>query len=336
MPWHADLHERLIRLRKSNRMPHALLFSGPPHTGKRSFALAAASWLLCQEPADGRQCGECDNCLLLKAGTHPDIRRIYPEERKAGKSTGVMNERKLIVIDQIRDMIEWSGQNAQRGGMKVVIVHPAEQMNINSANALLKCLEEPAADTVIILVSDQPGRLLPTIRSRCQHFDFRVPGAEESLRWLLTECPEKGEDELRLLLSISAGAPLAVLEEFDEDYLKRRSEVASAIEQLVRGSNPLDAAKPLARGDAVVDLGILESIFADAARKSVGGDEKVIKNKDMESLLARLEQAMSPPELLGCIELIAEGRRSAASPSNPNISLLTEALFVDISARCRL
>lgn len=336
LPWHRALHERLVKMHETDRLPHALLLGGPRHVGKRHFALAAAAYFLCQRPDKGRQCGECDNCLLLRAGTHPDFRRIFPEERKNGKSTGVMNERKLIVIEQIRHMIDWSGQTAQRGGMKAVVIHPAEQMNLNAANALLKCLEEPTANTVIILVSDQPGRLLPTIRSRCQHFDFAMPTAAESLPWLTRADPSRSESDFELLLSISGGAPLAALEVYDDDYLGRRREVARALEQLSRGGNPLDVAKPFARSDAIIDLSILESLLADAVRIAVGGGENLIKNKDLQPVLGRLQSSLSPRDMLRCIELVGRERRSAAGPSNPNVALLFEALFVDIASMSRL
>ncbi|MDZ7686545.1 MAG: hypothetical protein U5O39_17460 [Gammaproteobacteria bacterium] len=138
-PWQAPLKARIARLHGADTLPHALLLSGPRHLGKRAFAAAVAGAMLCRRPLDGDRCGECEDCLLFTAGTHPDYRRIFPEERSGGKSTGEMNERKLIVIDQIRDLIEWANQTAQRGGMKTVVIHPAEQMNVNAANALLKC-----------------------------------------------------------------------------------------------------------------------------------------------------------------------------------------------------
>ncbi|HKI74426.1 MAG TPA: DNA polymerase III subunit, partial [Pseudomonadales bacterium] len=151
-PWHDKQKHQLMQLRTAEKLPHALLLSGPAWLGKQDFALATAAMLLCETPRDGMPCGDCPGCHLMAAGTHSDFRLIEPEDSR------------LIKIEQVRDLIEWVNQTPQRGGYKVVVVHPAESMNVNSANAMLKCLEEPTDRTLIMLVSDLPGRLLPTIR----------------------------------------------------------------------------------------------------------------------------------------------------------------------------
>ncbi len=330
LPWHEPLRQRLFSLRRGDRLPHAMLLSGPKHVGKREFAAATAAFLLCQQPTDRGHCGTCDNCLLFAAGTQPDFQHLLPWERKSGKPIRI-DERRLIIIDQVRDMIEWAGQTAQRGGMKVVIIQPAEQMNNAAANALLKCLEEPTSGMLLMLVSDTPGRLLPTIRSRCQHLDFVLPERDQSLEWLARECPERDADTLSLLLSIAGGAPLAVTVDFDDAYLARRQEVASAVEQLVRGGNPLSAASAFARGDAITDITIMASVFADALRLSLTSSEKSIKNKDLTGLLRTIVQTMPTARLVQCVDVIERERRAVAGPSNPNIGLLFEAMFVELA-----
>jgi DNA polymerase III subunit delta' len=144
-PWQAAERKRLVQQREADKMPHALLLSGARHLGKRDFALCMAGYLLCGTPVAGDPCGTCANCHLVAAGTHPDLRLIEPEGSK------------LIKIEQIRELTDWVNQTAQRGGFKVALIHPAEQMNLNAANALLKSLEEPSAGTVIILVSETPA-----------------------------------------------------------------------------------------------------------------------------------------------------------------------------------
>lgn len=323
-PWQTAQQRRLVAQREQGKLPHALLLAGPRHVGKRDFAFAAAGYLLCQSSRAGEPCGQCDNCHLVNAGTHPDFRLIHPEESK------------LIRIEQIRDLIEWAGQTAQRGGFKVVVIEPAEQMNVNSANALLKCLEEPADNTVMMLVSDLPGRLLPTIRSRCQHLRFGIPAAQDALGWLHGELPD-GE-ELELKLRIAGGAPLAVTERFDEAWLARRREVVAAIEQLVNAGSPLDVARTFARSDAIADLGIVYSIFADSLRLKLvddEGGEKVLKNNDIKDILDKVSNAMTTPRLLAVLDAVGHAREIVAGPSNPNPQLLFESLMVEISASCK-
>lgn len=316
-PWQETLHARLARLHESDRLPHALLLSGPRHLGKRAFALAMAGYVLCAAPSGGAHCGSCDNCRLIAAGTHPDFRHITPTDSK------------LIRIEQIRDLIDWAGQTAQRSGMRAVVIEPAEQMNVYSANALLKCLEEPGDRMLIMLVSDQPGRLLPTIRSRCQHVDFTIPSADESLDWLRAQKPES--DQLDLLLSIGGGAPLSVMFEFDEAFLERRTEVAGAMEQLVMGRNPLDVARTFAKGEPDLDLALIYSLFADALRLQLTQDENILKNRDLSDVVEKLAGKLSRTGLFRSIDAIARDRRVVSGSSNANVALLFEALMVEIA-----
>ncbi|MEX2326360.1 MAG: DNA polymerase III subunit delta', partial [Pseudomonadales bacterium] len=229
-PWHSAHFDRIVRMRAGDKLPHALLFSGPENLGKRDFAMAIAAFMMCRSPHLSSRCEQCDNCRLFNAGTHPDFRLVSPQDSK------------LIKIEQIRDLIEWSNQTPQRGGARTVVIAPAEQMNVYSANALLKFLEEPGTNTLIMLVTDLPGRLLPTIRSRCQHFDFTIPERELALSWLKNRVDGVGPD-VELLLSIAGGAPLAVANDYTEAFLARRHELADAIGSLIEGENPLVVAR---------------------------------------------------------------------------------------------
>src|SRR6185312_9049826 len=143
------LHQR----RQNNSLPHALLLTGLPDL---EFPRLFSKSLLCLKPdLEGKACNNCRTCSLMQAGSHPDFYQIEPEE------TG-----KTIRIDQIRELISELNQTAQQGGYKIAIIAPAEAMQMGAANALLKTLEEPAANTLIMLVSNQPGLLAATLRSR--------------------------------------------------------------------------------------------------------------------------------------------------------------------------
>ena len=152
-PWQEQRWQQLLQQHREGRLPHALMFNGPPGCGKQQLAGQLVNHLLCNSPGEGKACGQCKGCQLLKAGSHPDALMIEPDE--PGKA---------IKIDQIRHAAGFVAQTAQMGGYKGIIIAPAESLNINSANALLKILEEPGAKTVFVLVSSQPGRVTPTVR----------------------------------------------------------------------------------------------------------------------------------------------------------------------------
>ena len=145
--------QRLRTQRVAGRLHHALLLTGPRGIGKRVLAGLLAESILCDVPLGGESCGACRNCELVRAGTHPDLLRIAPEE--PGKQ---------IKIDQIREVADFVMRTSSMASSKVVFIDPADAMNISSANSLLKSLEEPSPRTHLILVSDAPARLLATLR----------------------------------------------------------------------------------------------------------------------------------------------------------------------------
>ncbi|HBB79504.1 MAG TPA: DNA polymerase III subunit delta', partial [Pseudomonas sp.] len=171
LAWQAGLWQLLAGRQQH---AHAYLLHGPAGIGKRDFAERLMALLLCQRPSLEGACGACRGCQLLAAQTHPDHYILEPEEVD-----------KAIRVDQVRDLVDFITQTAQLGGRKVVLLEPAEAMNINAANALLKSLEEPAGNTVLLLVSHQPSRLLPTLKSRCVQQACPLPERQQSLDWLL-------------------------------------------------------------------------------------------------------------------------------------------------------
>lgn len=224
LPWQAGHWQRLVRLIEQQQLPHALLLAGPPEVGKRRFAGALGAALLCLQPRsdDGGACGSCRGCLLRLAGTHPDAQWLAPEE--AGK---------MIKIDQVRSVVDFVAQTAQQGGRKVVVLEPAESMNRSSANALLKTLEEPAGAATLILIADAPGRLLPTIRSRCQRLDFPVPPAPAVQAWLAARAADPAA--LDAALAEAGGRPLLASRLLDGVEQGQRGELAREFEQLLTG-----------------------------------------------------------------------------------------------------
>jgi DNA polymerase III delta' subunit len=187
----------LQRLRTD--LPHALLITSPAGLGAYDFAVSIAKQLICVQ-GDELACGVCRACVALAAGSHPDFWQV-----------GLLEEKKSIGIDQIRELSASLSMRPQAGKRQVALIWPAEAMTVAAANALLKTLEEPSADTVLLLVSEQPGSLLPTINSRCQRIALRVPDTHASVQWLINQGKFAASD-IDLAVQISAGAPLAALD----------------------------------------------------------------------------------------------------------------------------
>jgi len=197
--WQTQEWEQLGRLRKENRLPHALLFTGPAGVGKRALAQIFARLVLCQNSQDvDSACGACHACHLTQAGSHPDFRQVQPEE-----------DGNTIKIDQIRELSEFVQQTSHQGGLRVVLIQPATAMNTASANALLKTLEEPAPNTLLILISDNRSRLPVTILSRCQQVRFSAPPRAMALAWLAAQDASLNWEPI---LDATRGAPLLALQ----------------------------------------------------------------------------------------------------------------------------
>ena len=182
--------------------PNAWLFSGKEHTGKTAFARHLAQALLCETPAAGHEpCGSCPSCHLFQQNSHPDFYQLTPEiPEEEGSGRKLLQ----IKIDAVRSVIESIQLTSVRGGRRVVLVHPAESMNLQAANGLLKVLEEPPADVEFLLVSHQRDKLLPTIKSRCRQLVLPAPSPAEALAYL----KEREIDDAESLLAFHAGAPL--------------------------------------------------------------------------------------------------------------------------------
>ena len=207
---------RLAALR--DRLPHALLLHGAPGVGKLALAERFAQLLVCEKRAQATEpCGRCDGCRWFLAGNHPDVRFLEPETLARNAAVAEEGEEpkakdakpsSQIKIEQARALGDFVHVVSHRGGHRVAIVHPAEDMNTATANSLLKNLEEPPAGAVFLLVSHRPARLLPTIRSRCVPVPVPVPAADAAAAWLGAQ----GVRNAERWLAFAGGAPLRALE----------------------------------------------------------------------------------------------------------------------------
>ena len=228
-PWLQMAWQRIRRQQIAGRLPHAYLLTGAPGVGKSAFARFLARSVLCSQSTDEGWCGACDSCLLWAAGTHPDSLRLAPPDGK-----------QVITVDQVRETIEELELTPQCGQRKVAVIDPADAMNTNAANGLLKTLEEPAASDMIILVSSAPGFMPATIRSRCQVVSLVQSPDDTALArdWLAEALPEKVAD-LEALMALAPGQPLKVFELADADYLALRQAFFDDMLDVIAGRKPL-------------------------------------------------------------------------------------------------
>ena len=208
-----DLHSKVwsgLQSRRS-KLPHSLLFIGQKGLGKFELARRFAASLLCESPTiDGLPCGKCLACNWFEQGNHPDFRLLQPDALgdEAVVEDGKKKPSQQITIDQVRALDEFFNIGTHRGGLRIILVNPTEAMNRNAANSLLKTLEEPAPDTLFLMVSSEPMRLLPTIRSRCQAVPVPVPATKLAQKVLADE----GVTQPERWLAMAGGAPGLAME----------------------------------------------------------------------------------------------------------------------------
>lgn len=207
LPWHSEIWSRLAFA--GERSHHALLLAGSAGGGKRQFAEALAASRLCDTPDEaGHACNHCESCVWIAAGTHPDLFRLVPESEEAGDEGADDKEAarsRQIKVEQVRSLQEALVRKGHRSERRVVIVDPAESMNAVTANGLLKLLEEPPSGVLFLLISRSPERLIPTLRSRSQRWDFTAPPVPVARQWLA----EQGVADGANWLGFASGMPLA-------------------------------------------------------------------------------------------------------------------------------
>src|SRR5215213_1849838 len=282
--WHAEVFSRLAAAKDS--LPHALLLHGPRGTGKLIFARALAQALLCENPGPAAlACERCSACVWFEGGTHPDYRQVEPATTEG--EDGEQGEKKAsIAVDQIRILPDFVNVSSHRGGAKVIVVHPAEALNVNAANALLKSLEEPPPRTYFVLVANRPHQLLPTIKSRCQQVSLPAPDSAAAAAWLAGQ----GVQEPALALAHMGDAPLLALELEKTEYWGAR---AAFLRQLT--AREIDV---LAAGEAVRDIPIphvvawLQKWSYDIVHYATLG--RVRYNPDQHEAIARGAAAAEP------------------------------------------
>ena len=212
-PWLATQRRRLLA-----QQGHAWLLQGPSGLGQFALALELVRAWLCEAPStEHGACGVCGSCHAIDVHTHADVCVLMPEAEMLArgwplpeKAQSELDDKKRkpsreIRVDAMRQAVEFSQRTSARGRGKAVLVYPAEQMNVVTANALLKTLEEPPGDVRFVLASEAAHQLLPTIRSRCLGHTMAWPAQAEMLPWLTAQGVPEGAAEV--FLRTSGGRP---------------------------------------------------------------------------------------------------------------------------------
>jgi DNA polymerase-3 subunit delta' len=335
-PWQETAWTQLQQMRA--RLPHAILFHGAAGIGKADFLEAFAQALLCENvQPDGHACGACSSCGWFAQGNHPDYRRVRPEaledepaeaeeggeERKAKASK---TPSKDIRIEQIRALADFMNISTHRQGLRVVVLYPAEALNMPASNALLKTLEEPPPGTVFLLASNSLDRLLPTILSRCRKFALPLPEAAQALAWLQAQ----GVSEADSWLREQGGAPLAALAQAETG---NREEMDILLQLLAQPSvdGALKTAERLAKAALPQLVAWQQRWLYDALSYKLSGSIRYYPRYQKE--LAALAANVHTASLMGAIKSANERRAVAEHPLSAK--LFVEEMLLDYAARCR-
>ena len=314
-PWQAQLWQQLA---SRQQHAHAYLLHGPAGIGKRDLAERLMALLLCQSPSAQGACGQCKACHLLAAGTHPDAFVLEHEEAE-----------KAIRVDQVRELVSFVVQTAQLGGRKVVLLESVEAMNINAANALLKSLEEPAGNTVLLLVSHQPSRLLPTVKSRCVQQACPLPSQSASLAWLTQALPECTEEQRSELLALAAGSPLMARRLHVQGVLEQRALVVEGVKKLLKQQS---SPSQLAEAWKSLPMLMLFDWFCDWSqlmlRYQLSRDEEGLGAADMRKVVQYLADKTPQHKVMAMQDWLLLQRQKVLGKANLNGALLLEALLV--------
>ena len=333
-PWQKNDWARLQELR--TRPAHGLLLKGSKGIGKLDLAINFAQSLLCQQPSEtGFACGKCSSCHWFEQASHPDFRLLQPgllaikeaetnlqswEWTRRVANEAIEDEQrdpkkkpsKEIPVWKVRDLSSFINQSSHQGGKRIVVIYPAETMNTNAANALLKNLEEPPPGLLFILVSHKPQQLLPTIRSRCLSFALTAPDVSDATRWLT----EQGVKNPAQALAASGFSPLQAAQLQEQVGSEER-------DQLLRGARQpatLDVfalAEALQKTEQVLVVQWLQQWCYDLSAMKLTG--KLRYHPGEEATIKKLVESIAPLNLARLQKHLQAAKREAQHTLNPKL-----------------
>ena len=319
--WIADQTRNLLAQRG-----HAWLLSGPAGLGQYALALGLVKAWLCETPDANGACGQCGSCHAIEVRTHADLCVLMPEtwmlelgwplseKAQADLDDKKRKPSKEIRIEAMRDAVDFSQRTSARGRGKAVLVYPAEDMNVFTANALLKTLEEPPGDVRFVLASEAAHQLLPTLRSRCLVHSMAWPEALDSLAWL--EAQGLDAETAAVALRAQGGRPLAALHWAHAGH--DPAHWAALPQALARGD-----VHPLRDWTPQQVLGVQQQLCHDLLAMAVQAEPRFFHKKDL-----RLQVPLSVLSQWGLA--LQAHRRTMDHPYNPG--LFIEALVAQAQA----
>lgn len=312
LSWQAALWTRMQFARSAGRLAHALLLAGPRGVGKHVFAQRLTASLLCESPdADGDACGRCRGCTQERAGTHPN--RIWLE-REISEKTG--KEKRDISMDQLRQMMERLTLATHYAQSRVIVIDPAEALNTAGVNALLKTIEEPPANSHVLLISERPMALAATLRSRCQRLDFALPAIDQAREWLRAQDSAVDADAA---LRETGGSPLSALELHRCGQLEQRRAWRQTLLDLAeRRLEPLAAAARVDKDQVEAWLRAVVAFLHAVLRAQAG--------MPTDAALIGLARVLPVDATEAMLTEVVEGQRRLAG--NANAALLIESLMI--------
>ena len=317
-PWLEPYRLTIATAVAQGRLPHALLLTGLTGVGKGVLAEAIARQLLCEAATlEAGPCGHCAACAQINAGSHPDYIKVQLEE-----------DASVIKVDQIRWLAEKLAFSSHQGGYKVAVLDPADKMNINAANSLLKTLEEPSDNTVLVLVCERASQLPPTVRSRCQQIKVDVPGQDSALEWLSGQ----GITTAATYLQMAHGAPLEALKQAQADSIEARRVHFDALVDILDGrATPLATAQLWAKEDDMQGIRWMRDWLMDLLRIAMTGQTSGVRSADLLDRLARLARRLDSRVLFEQLERI--NSTLGLATGSLNRQLLTEDILLAWAAQ---
>jgi len=314
---HARQKEILDRSLASGRLAHAYLFSGPDGVGKRLMALALARAIVCHEQ---RGCGDCQACRKIDHRNHPDLHVLEPD----GNS---------IKIEQVRSLQKDLNLKPLEAPRKICLIEAADSMTLGAANALLKTLEEPRGDTLLILLSAHPNRLLETIRSRCQALPFtRHPNSR--IQAQLEKQLDIDPTASHVLAALSEGSFKKAFGKDRELYLEERRKLLKTLTGLSPGSilPILDFAEQIAADKTVLPdiLEIFQAFYRDVMMMLQGRGDDDLVNLDLKDTIERVSGRENIASVLAKLEALFAVRHQL--DRNVNRQLAMEVLLLKLAA----
>jgi DNA polymerase-3 subunit delta' len=321
LPWLEGAQQRLRSAFAAQRLPHSLLVLSTPGLGAEQLANWITALALC-ESQDPRPCAVCASCQLLRADSHPDFHPVRLEENA-----------QQIKVDQVRGLIEALSLKSYRGGYKVGVIEGAESLNANGANAFLKTLEEPTANTVLIMIARPSNRLPATIASRCLRLSLSPPPTKSAIAWLEAQAqahPKTGAERVPAAhwdaaLRLAGGAPLKALELDAAAVAALDADMRESVQALAAGSVDVTLlAERWLKSDPGLRIVWLENWITRRVHASLGG---AVSHQSAEPV--RLPGALLKAKIRALFELLdaaRELRRLASTGMNQQLAL--EALLL--------